>query len=355
MEARDGRFKPNTNPGERPAGRKTFSQNASPDSVALSTDKPQSQQREVGAAEEILDTFDFRTIEDIIAEEIQRSGGERKDINFLGRDKVAVKNMWLSQGTYGPSSNRIKINARKLSAFVVDSLHKPGGPSWKGNSFKYQKNDEKLLDLPRNTIETLYLLDTLIHEEWHACSNVVIEPSNNLIGYENQSLQPRWWSKKFHRWQVTRRPFDEAVTERLAQESLLEYVRRVPPTGVSSPAAEEFVRALQYRKSPSSYTRERFFLGCALEAISHEQGIPKEQVWQAIKRGYIRGVSVEESFDGEDSPLMKLVVEGINASGARQIAKAAFAILKKLPEDRRAKLEELYLTFPPSAPLAKTS
>jgi hypothetical protein len=165
-------------------------------------------------------------------------------------------------------------------------------------------NPERIKEL---TLSRILILISLIHEEVHALSKKefekfapeskvdesgILSESDNFrkvkIGYGVVHINAQQTGGEFY-YQA----FDEGVTEKLAQEILVEYLKN--DETLDSDIVDQFLDYLpqfKYDEGMSAYVLEQKLVESIIARIARRSGYRKEEIWQAIVRSKIEGVNV---------------------------------------------------------------
>lgn len=266
--------------------------------------------------EEFLKEIDFKSLKSIYEEIYIKVGIDPEKLNFPGDNPNNIgelRTSWLNtflrsgtaEGIYNNITNRIHIRL-----------------------------EDKAEDLREDISSKIAVLHTLIHELNHAASD---------------------WQKGFKGvWQGgygrgnSFRGLNEAVTERLAQEISVEYIRRTAfagGLGAWKALAENHLQTYPHLIKESgvdpkiqiyrvffdrefgSYKAEREVLQKMIEIIGQDAGVAKETVWQ----GFVRSYFEQERLD---NPELRALLDEVFHPG----------FIKKLKgfKDDKKSIEELF-------------
>ncbi|MDP2586532.1 MAG: hypothetical protein Q8P32_02055 [Candidatus Komeilibacteria bacterium] len=239
----------------------------------------------------------------------ERCGIKAKDLNFLKLDRITLTLNNKTQeggdllGIYHPLSNRIALSARGIlkDAWVLTDHPK----------------EEKGIVINRDALE-ISTLAKFIHEQIHAISYTRIEESNENASIEKNNIfiqilnfvreQPASLFKSVKsgyaenksennvpkgevKYTKNYEVFDEAVTEKLSLEILREYLQQVSLENLKHNQIENFIDRLEKESHYSEYIK---LLNYIIESISRTTKISERDVWQAIVRGKLEGVNMDD-------------------------------------------------------------
>src|SRR3989344_225791 len=223
--------------------------------------------------EEFLEEIDLKALKSIFEEIYRKSGLDTAKLNFPAYIPGGIRELrrsWLSSsrymeetaGLYDNLTNRVSINLENHREDLKDSVYTKFG-----------------------------FLHTLIHELTHAASDW----KTGLEGIVGSGYS---WGGSF-------RSINEAVTESIAQEIAIEYIRRTAFAGgldawrhVSAESVQSYghltakgdpkteMHKILLDKSFGVYSTERRILKKIIGTISESTGVPEETVWQGFVRGY---------------------------------------------------------------------
>lgn len=232
--------------------------------------------------QDMLDGINFDTVADIFREFGVRSGVEEKSLNFIPKEQIyIIEDATGALMSYFPDVNRITINALSFAS----------KPEW---------------DVRDKTLVDVVFTHALFHEYTHATglvdcvgesvpfasagSNV----SRQRVGFDDMSLDmPAGPNSDIQeRGHTLYKLLNEGITERVADEVLLEYVRRVSDEEyIDFEAKENLAKVFvgMDNNLNSLYATAKRFVGVLTQHIAEESGVPEEVVWRAMIRQYYSG------------------------------------------------------------------
>lgn len=413
-----GRFKPNTQEGEGPAGRavegiqigsklkRTFTklilQNAADALHTKRSEKMQAHINSGGTADpkfkmpapqkreqitfeddfkKIFDSFEFNTLREIEEEEFLRSGGTPEQLNFLGREDTFLNYPSLSAqekssspfATSHGGSNKYRsdINMMELALDkrALGEIHVHQTPQKYQNRFFDGMGDVAqagtyTLPLSQGALLTAEVFATICHEERHGTSQVHVPGSFVKAPIARTGYSATYTPEESYETRETiGRLFDEAVTQKSADQNFLTYMQRVGSDTLAFGEAELFVRAKSYAFSDGPYVKERLFLDCTIEALATTFDVPRDLIWRAFIRGQKRGIpmdatgksnrstfeielteTINEAF--ESLSVGEYVVRGMRTDSEVVQLECISQILNWLPKDARERIGATYFTIP---------
>ncbi len=277
---------------------------------------------------EIVKTVDFRLLKDIFARTAERCGIPREEMNFLSAKHFDAQGKFTRED--------------RPALGEYDAYH----------NFARLYHDQLDEEAQRLGLPTEYLaLKTLIHEEIHALSSYKrkTKPGRNPedkrtdirttgyqtahIAYHGNAPSTKYFFELF----------DEGVTQRYTGEVLQEYLRA---TGAPADIAEQFDRMFRPNaRIQVGYALPMRFVETLAARLSHETGIPQDNVWDAILRGKLEG---HDLFDDEFArSLAELVGDDIltplmqanrtdESESARILSTLTLKLARPLPKERRS-------------------
>ena len=224
---------------------------------------------------DLVHTFEPEKIKDIFLEYLDKSGVpvDRANVGFL--DNILFRPEGPDTGLYRAIFNKMIFSTEGKYLNEV---------------FERYKLE---MGIPRDVFMRVQL--DFVHEIAHALSfiRMTSKDANNTrtildteVGYARGRYDIRQPSRpeKSPAEKEVKRDFEalnEGVTERIAREIYIEYIKR---SGI--PFGSEFTRAFAEEQASARYTAYMHQIDCICERIGEHGGIPKGQVWNGIKRGY---------------------------------------------------------------------
>lgn len=281
---------------------------------------------------EVIDRLDIKVLKDIFGEYRRRSGMNDKD--FL----VEKQGISVASGNGGDfNEGHIIIGAGFLHPKDL-----------------YPEEKRTKMDF-RNQI-----LCALLHEETHAASFNYYAPSKYKKGGWRASLKSFFQAEPFLAKQsgfrravykkgtynkTSFRNFNEGVTDKVAEEVYTEYLKR---TG----DRDYFIASGQTTRYIESYLGPRAMVTAFVEILAKAEGVPSDQIWNAVKQGYMSGLDLQNndlvrSFDEIFFPeVMKKM--GSNTVDERELPNAELQKLAEniqLPQESIEKIKKSYKSF----------
>lgn len=217
---------------------------------------------------EFLEPINFSVLEDIFREKVDKSGGEKSELNILGTENIVNEAESGSHGgRYYAVDNIIGINMSDILSFA-------------------NANDVD----PRK----VFLL-FLVHEEAHAMGSNRIQIKENNQGEVDSHFVSgidRTYKKYDKNNNEIERSsygelFNEGVTDLIALEVACEYSKR---TGEGTQKMQDKLMHV----SNFSYTIEKEFVSAFVKKISEKCEIPEDIVWQSVKQAYFSGLNFKD-------------------------------------------------------------
>lgn len=224
-------------------------------------------------------SLDKRAIKDVLVQELERSGVPLSRANFAALESFLASPTGDFAAQYDSLTNKILV-ATGTDFFDKGSIQKFGES---GQIDRWQ---------------SLYLQKLLIHEFCHALSYVRVT-SKDINNAQIETSNESGYSVELTRDRVPSRPeknpsskrtlkvleaFNEGVTERIADEVFMEYMRRIG----KSEDGRDFLSIVVKNEvdAGSEYYRFGNQVEHICDRIAQYVGLPKDDVWRAIKRGY---------------------------------------------------------------------
>lgn len=239
------------------------------------------------AMEHALEKINFDILEQLFFKRVSRCGISKKDMNFLGKERMIGVPSGFYGGSYGTEANVI---------FLAEEDDD-------------QESEKEILEEYGG--KELYLLKRLIHEQCHSISkNILIDRYISRRGRKTNSgfyIEQSGYFRKgngqqtWHEKEIfdTFHALNEGVVERLAREITLEYLE------ISKwPNAEAavFRETVKYNPEKLAYSEEVRLVDAMVRHLSAKTGQTEALVWESFVRGLIEGEtfekeSVEELFE----------------------------------------------------------
>lgn len=259
-----------------------------------------------------LDKTDFDTLRAIFNEERVRSGAPVEESRFVTRDRVKVTKQTVGAAEYLKNERSIAINPT-----VMHRLFSQGNFEQSPDSGGNLENQVR---------------STLVHEETHASAR---NKDNQHPALEfaytfllSRIAGPKVFGASGYGYTEARDGrhenvkfilFNEAVTDLLAEEVYKEYQTRTGTTSLG-----------EYRPA---YLIPRALLESFLLHTAETAGIPRDTVWNSIKRGYFEGLNLDDTelAAGFDELALTEVIAGMRKiSDQREIP----ALIQNLSMDK---------------------
>ncbi|MFA6170904.1 MAG: hypothetical protein WC715_00365 [Patescibacteria group bacterium] len=219
--------------------------------------------------ESFFDKIDFNLLRDLFSELEKKCGITADRSNFIWPEKIIS-----SEATY--SNYDGKYNLIKLRA--------PGSiPTSPESEKKYYY--ERLAETYGT--EEMNMLHTIVHEEAHAISKnicVGLEPSGHHKAHAKE-IQSGYHNNDFGL-------FNEGVTEKIAREILEKYLNS---SGWSNEEKELYRRNRKINPEKFTYSVEVTLVDAIIKKLAIKNKLPKDQIWNALKRGFIEGERIMEN------------------------------------------------------------
>lgn len=213
----------------------------------------------------LKEMVDFDELKNIFVEEYKKMGLSEEELHFVNFDNVhfEVNEDRAFVGRYYPQYGIIIIEKNFLAEQIKTAALSP------------------------SDYETFPLVDVCVHEEVHAISGTIVDMSLGGNRVENglkRSYESSSWSEKvFHL-------IDEGVTERWAREVTSEYCRRIgkrKETGEMEKINTLIKNNKDIAVEAEGYNLAIHYLEKFMDRIAQKISIPRENLWQAIKRAKV--------------------------------------------------------------------
>ncbi len=147
------------------------------------------------------------------------------------------------------------------------------------------------------------------------------------------------------------RLFNEGITDQIAHEVLLEYLRRVPHT--ASPAVYKRISLLSLanniQSGSSAYDAARHMVMALVGAIAQDVGVTEDVVWRGFVRHYYSGeitpgdfiALLAESFGVE---FVERLAQAQNGTDLRELALSVRKISTHYPDVAKKWIDHLHLS-----------
>ena len=237
---------------------------------------------DVSVMQQLLDVAQFRTLASIFFEHLLRSGVPPHNANL-----AALKNITLDRmssrvaATYSPFYNEIALSAKNKLFKRAKRILREGKP------------------IPDQLMYSFQL--DIIHELCHAFGRVRFTTKDisdariqvtTEVGYDSAHYALRAPGRPEKR-DITQEgitlynAFNEGVTQRIAEEVFWEYHKRMGNTsGAKQYLSSRLLRRTNRGKRVWTYYMFGNHVDSMCEAIARYTDVPKEKVWESIKRGY---------------------------------------------------------------------
>ena len=226
----------------------------------------------------LLDTINFDKIWELIETEFTRSGLDPKRLNRISEKDTGIRPID-SLAIYDSHTNRIAINDREIE-FIIDQI--------------------KSGETPTQELAVRFIF-TMVHEILHAAGRIHLQSYRG----DNSRLQLEHrigYSRGIETAKGTRLyqfgGFNEAVTEGMAQEIMLKYLRS--QGSVPHLAEAEILKTLELKRR-WRYAIYITQLQTVVERVAAHAGMVEQDIWNAIKQGYFAG---EWLLSGENRALI---------------------------------------------------
>ncbi len=343
---------------ERPAGRTGYSKAPSVEKLlrrGLERDERVSN---------FLETVDLKTLREIFEEMHKKSGANPKDINFVGAERFFVGDIEYGAAHYNPEDNTIVVARSKGKGLALERVPLHLEPLKGTGYFAVPGIDTKAL-------KRINALEIVIHEETHAIAlqrreqighfltSFINSTTREISGYRVYEEETK--NLLLETWRFFGEILDEGITQMITQDTLVEYVRRVGPDrfGITRDDVQKYISCsnselFQYGFHRKSEVR---FVRIFMEYLAEAAETSVEQIWEGIKRGYIRGgdlfdQSIKDAFTdaglekilsvvkSSDHELSQMLVNSNNKPGDNSRENAIGAANRKLFQDLRPDSQE---------------
>ncbi len=217
---------------------------------------------EVEFVNKILESIDREQLKDVFLDELRRSGVRVEDANTEALNQIFLRPFDHAAAMYNILLNTIQISVK--SKEIAEKELSSGA-------------------VPESIVKEMQLL--FIHEACHAFSRNRLRSLGKTTGkmsvesgYSTAEANPL----KSGKANKTLEAFNEGVTQRIAEEVFLEYSKRM-----GNPADEFLSEALnRHQENFWNYYIFGNQVDQMCEHIARYVGVPKDTVWESVKRGY---------------------------------------------------------------------
>lgn len=288
---------------ERSAGRTGYAKEPSAEKLRLLGFKKDER------VEKFLDTIDFKTLRGVFEDLHKRSGADPKNMNLVGAERFFVEDIEHGGAQYNARENIIMLSRNKEEGLSIERVTPHYEPVRDTGYFAAP-------DIDPSVLKRIHAIELIIHEETHAMGLQRLEQINSFLtsfinqtsrqfsGYKVYEQETR--NLLWYRAELLGEILNEGITQMIAQQTLLEYVRRSGSDnhGVTVQEVQKYISCSNNDLFWHGFSRkpEVQFVRIFIEYLAEAAETSPDKIWEGIERGYIRGgdlfdQSIKDAFE----------------------------------------------------------